>query len=261
MKVNVYNLDGEPEREIELPSVFNVPYRPDIIRRAFIAISSSGYQPQGRDPMAGKRTSAESWGTGHGVARVPRIKGSRHPASGKGAFAPMTVGGRRAHPPKAEKNIVKLINKKEKTLALKSAIASTANIDLVKKRGHIFDESKKLPLVVVSELEKINSAKEIKEIFKNIDVWADIERVKNRKRVRSGKGKMRGRKYKRAVGPLIVISEDKGIVKAARNFPGVDIVKVKNLSVKHLAPGGVAGRLTIWTQSAIDMLKNRFNEG
>jgi len=173
----------------------------------------------------------------------------------------MTVGGRRAHPPKVEKNIVKLINKKEKTLALKSAIASTANIDLVKKRGHIFDESKKLPLVVVSELEKINSAKEIKEIFKNIDVWADIERVKNRKRVRSGKGKMRGRKYKRAVGPLIVISEDKGIVKAARNFPGVDIIKVKNLSVKHLAPGGVAGRLTIWTQSAIDMLKNRFNEG
>ena len=152
----------------------------------------------------------------------------------------------------------KLINKKEKILALKSAIAATADVTLVKRRGHAFDESKGLPLVVVSDIESVSTANEIREIFKRIGVWDDILRVKERKRVRAGKGKMRGRKYKKAVGPLIVVDSDQGISVATNNFLGVDVVNVKNLSVVHLAPGGTAGRLTIWSEAALKKLEERF---
>ena len=95
--------------------------------------------------------------------------------------------------------------------------------------------------------------KETRDIFKNLGVWDDIIRSKS-KTIRAGRGKMRGRKYKNKIGPLIVIGKDAGIMKAARNHPGVDIVMVDKLSAEHLAPGTHAGRLTIWTEDAIKYL-------
>ncbi|RLF13504.1 MAG: 50S ribosomal protein L4, partial [Thermoprotei archaeon] len=87
----VYDLEGKVTGEVELPPVFDTPVRPDLIQRSFLASLTAKIQPQGRDPMAGKRTTAESWGVGYGIARVPRVKGGV-----RAALAPMTVGGRRA---------------------------------------------------------------------------------------------------------------------------------------------------------------------
>jgi large subunit ribosomal protein L4e len=56
------------------------------------------------------------------------------------------------------------------------------------------------------------------------------------------------------VGPLIVIAEDKGIRKAARNLPGVTVRYVSKLNAEDLAPGTQPGRLTVWTKSAIEAL-------
>src|SRR5665647_1561385 len=114
----VFDLEGKSVGKANLPSTFETPLRPDVIKRAVLSIQSHRLQPQGRDPMAGKKTSAESRGTGLALARVPREKGG----GGKAAFAPGTVGGRQAHPPKSETRIVKDIPKKEKHLALLSAI-------------------------------------------------------------------------------------------------------------------------------------------
>jgi len=61
---------------------------------------------------------------------------------------------------------------------------------------------------------------------------------------------MRGRGKKIGRGPLIVISEDKGITKAARNLPGVDITVIRNINAELLAPGAHPGRLVIWAKSA-----------
>lgn len=257
-EVAVYDLSGSVIKTTELPLVFETQVRPDVIKRAVVAIQSHRYQPQGRDPMAGKRTTAESWGPGYGVARVPRIKGTGHPRAGGGAFAPMTVGGRRAHPPVVNKILRKEINKKEKKLALKSAIAATAIKELVKKRGHKVDNIQNLPLVVTDDLQKIAKTKELREVFKKLGLWDDIERVLKSKKVRAGKGKMRGRRIKHAVGPLIVIADDNGIKKAASSFLGVDVVKVQDLNPEVLAPGTHPGRLTIWTESSIEKLREMF---
>src|SRR3989337_1409070 len=113
---NIYNLQGQPTGKTTLPNILRTPLRPDVIKRAVLATQSNRLQPQGRNPMAGKRTTAESQGTGAGIARIPRIKGG----GGTAKFAPGTVGGRQAHPPTANKIIVKQIPKKERHLALLS---------------------------------------------------------------------------------------------------------------------------------------------
>lgn len=257
--VTVYGLDGKAVGRVRVPKVFQTPIRPDVIKRAVLAIQTHRLQPQGRDVMAGKRTSAESWGARHGVSRVPRVKGSRYPKAGQGAFAPMTVGGRAAHPPKVEKVIRKEINKKERRLAIRSAIAATAVKELVAERGHVVDEVKNFPLVVDDALEDLERTRDVREVFKNLGLWPDVERASERK-VRAGKGKMRGRRLKKRKGPLIVVSKDGGIFKAARNLPGVDVVLVKDLNAELLAPGTHPGRLTVWTKSAFTALDELFGD-
>ena len=257
-KIKVYSLEGEVIEEMELPEIFNEEYRPDIIKRAVISSQTARIQPWGTDPMAGKRTTAESYGSGRGAAMVPRVKGSRHPAGSKAAFVPQAVGGRRAHPPRPQKVYYEKINRKERRMAIRSAIAATKDTELVKNRGHKVGNLPQIPFVVDDELSKIKSTKETREIFKKLGIMDDIVRAKTGKKIRAGKGKMRGRKYKVPKGPLIVVGEDKGISLGARNHPGVDIVSAQNLNAELLAPGTHAGRLTIYTKSAIIKLGELF---
>lgn len=257
-KIKVYSLDGEVVDEIELPEIFNEDFRPDLIKRAVISSQTARIQPWGTDPMAGKRTSAESFGAGRGVAMVPRVKGSRHHAGSKAAFVPQAVGGRRAHPPRAQRTIHEKINRKERRFAIRSAIAASAKKDMVEGRGHKIDNVPQIPFVVDDELCKIKKTKDTREIFKRLGVMDDIIRSKTGKKIRAGKGKMRGRKYKSPKGPLIVVGEDKGISLGARNHPGVDVVSVENLNTELLAPGTHPGRFTIYTKSAIEKLADLF---
>jgi len=253
----IFDLTGNPIGKIKLPKIFDTPLRPDIIKRAVLTMQSHRFQPQGRNPMAGKRTTAESRGVGLGTSRIPRIKG----ASQRAALAPGTVGGRAAHPPVSEKKIVKKIPKKEKRLALFSAIAATASKKIVASRGHHIEDVRQIPPIVTSELEKLKRTKEVEEALINLGVLSDIYRVKESRKIRAGKGKLRGRKTKQAVGPLIVVAENKGVVKAARNIPGIDVIIVNNLNAEILAPGTHPGRLTIWTNSAVEKLDEIYGGG
>lgn len=253
MKVNVYTMEGEVKEEIELPAIFNEEFRPDLIKRAVISSQTARIQPWGSDPMAGKRTSAESWGSGRGAAMVPRIKNGS-----KAAFIPQAIGGRRAHPPRPQKVYHEKINVKERRFAIRSAVAATSNQDIVEERGHNIENVPQLPLIVDDELATIKKTKETREVFKNLGIFDDISRAKKGKKIRAGKGKLRGRKYKKTKGPLIVVADDKGISLGARNHAGVDVVTVENLNAELLAPGTHPGRLTIFTKSAIEKLGGLF---
>lgn len=250
----VFDLQGKATGKIALPSVFSTPVRPDVIKRAVLAIQSNRIQPQGRDPMAGKRTTAESRGTGMGIARVPRIKGG----SGRAGFAPSTVGGRQPHPPKADKKIVKNIPKKEAKLALISAIAATAQKEVVVKRGHKAEKVVQIPLIVEDAIENLTRAKDVEAAFTSLGVDGDITRVRDSRNVRAGKGKRRGRKMKQAVGPLIVVCDGVNLIAAASNIPGVQVTTVSNLNTEMLAPGTHPGRLTIWSNGAIEQLNTLY---
>jgi len=253
VSVKIFDLKGKAVGKVRLPSIFKTSARPDVIKRAVVAIQSHRFQPQGRDVFAGKRTTAESRGVGLGIARVARVKGSQ-----RAAFIPFAVGGRAAHPPVVEKKIKKRIPRKEMRLALRSAVAATASKEIVASRGHMIDDVPDFPLVVVDEIQSLKKTREVEEAFIQLGVWPDIYRVRESREVRAGKGKMRGRKMKQAVGPLLVISENEGIIEAARNILGVDVTSVNSLNVELLAPGTHPGRLTVWTSSAFEKVDKLF---
>ncbi len=108
-------------------------------------------------------------------------------------------------------------------------------------------------------MESIDKARTAREALEAVGAWRDVERAGNGIRDRAGIGKLRGRRYKEPKSVLIVVSNPPhaALARAARNFPGVEVVHVNNLSVLHLAPpGGVPGRLTLWSDAALRAMKD-----
>ena len=258
MKAEVLDLNGKPSGEVELPDVFSTELRPDLVKRMFWLVGSHKLQPKGRDPMAGERTTAETHNppTGTGQSRIPRVKGERYSKSGLAAGVASVVKGRLPHPPRSEKVIHLGVNKKEKRLATNSAIAFTANIDAVRARGHRVAKVS-LPMVVADDIETVEKTGELVSFFEKAELKDELHRIDSHVKRNSGKRRLRGRVYRTGVGPLIVVTNDRGVGKAAGGIPGVGVIRVEGLSVLDLAPGGVPGRLTIWTESALSSLGSR----
>ncbi|MEM0372666.1 MAG: 50S ribosomal protein L4 [archaeon] len=264
MKANVYSIDGTQKKQVDLPEVFSEEIRPDVINRAFLALRSNSYQKKYSDLMAGVKTSADYFGRRHkvyrtsiniGRARLPKVKLPQGEL-GEVRRVPHSRGGRRAHPPKPEKIIAEKINKKERRKAIRSAIAATASAEFVAKRGHRIT-GLALPIVVDDKIEEMKKTKEVSSLLEKLRLGQDVKRA-GKRTLKPGKGSMRGRAYKRKKSVLIIVKKDRGIIKAAKNIPGVDAVTVKNVNVELLAPGGHAGRLTVYSESAMNELKTLF---
>ncbi len=247
MKVDILNIEGIKVKSVELPSQFKEEVREDIIKKSFLAFESRKRQEYGASVLAGKRYSSKlsrrrhnyKGAYGRGISRVPRKTILRRGTQfiWVGASAPGTVGGRKAHPPKSEKKWEKKINKKENTKAVRSAMAATV------KKG-VFIEDK---------LESLNKTKDLKKVLEKLRLKEELTRLK--KKIRAGKGKTRGRKYRRCKGPLIVVSKECPLIKACGNLQGFDISTVDSLNIGVLAPGSVPGRRTIWTLSSIKRIE------
>ena len=260
MKANVLSLDGKKLKQVDLPIQFDEEIRSDLIKRAFLAVKSNSRMSYGAKPKAGMRASAKlsrrrreyRGAYGYGISRVPRKILTRRGRQffWVGAVAPGTVKGRRAHPPKAEKDFSQKINLKEKRKALRSALSATTNNELVKTRGHLIEN---VPLVIEDKFESMIKTKDVLSLFVKIGLDKEIERT-NEKKVRAGKGKARGRKYNIKKGPLVIVSDECKLIKAAENILGVDVAKVSSLNVDLLAPGAVPGRLCVWSNKAIEKL-------
>lgn len=244
----------------ELPLQFDERVRSDIVKRAVLSIQSKKRQAYGSDPEAGnkhvtywkKRQRAYRGQKGKGMSRVPRKIMHRRgmQISGEGAEAPNTVGGRRAHPPKADKDFEEEINDNERRKAIRSAIAATADQELVGEK-HAYDGE--VPLVE-NGLEEIEKTSELKEKLEDLGLEEELERSKEKK-VRAGRGANRGRKYVTRTGPLVVVAEDEGIKNAGSNLAGVEVSLVDQLNAEKLAPGAQPGRLTVWSEKAIERLE------
>ncbi len=255
----VYDLSGKAVGDVKLPEVFSTVYKPVVIQRAVLAEQSAKRQPYGTNVLAGKRTSAHYHAKrkyrysmmNKEMARIARIHGKVGYMAMRARFVPQAVKGRRAHPPKAEKIWLQKINAKELQLAINSALAATADKELVKTRGHVFEGE--LPVIIIDDFENVKKTKQMKEILDKIIGTAELERGA-KKRVRAGKGKTRGRKYKKSKGPLLVFSRHCDGLKAANNIPGVDAAVAGEISAEKLAPGTQAGRLTVLTKAALQKL-------
>ena len=249
-------------KEVELPKVFETKYNPVLIARAVLSIMSKLRQPYGSNKMAGMRSSAHYHGARHyrytmmnrEMARIPRIHGNVGYMSMRARNAPQAVKGRKAHPPKSEKIWTENINKKEKQLSVKSALAATAKMGLVALRGHKIDSN---PRIIVNDFEKLDKTKKAYDIMKKIGLDKELERCA-KKKVRAGRGTMRGRKYKKKIGPLVIVSKSCPASKAVRNIAGVDIVTVSGINTMLLAPGCQAGRAVVMTENAMNEIEKKF---
>ncbi|TSD15951.1 50S ribosomal protein L4 [Haloglomus irregulare] len=248
MEATVRDLDGEDAGSVELPDVFGTVHRPDLIKRAVLAAQANRRQDYGTDEFAGLRTPAESPGSGRGMAHVPR-------QNGVAKRVPQTVGGRPAHPPKVEKDRTLDINDKERQFAVRSALAATTDAELVAERGHEFDEDVELPLVVSDEFEDLQKTQAALSTLEALGVADDVQRADDGRKIRSGKGTGRGRKYKRPKSVLVVTSEEPS--RAARNLAGVDVATADEVNAEDLAPGAHPGRLTLFTESALAEVAGR----
>ena len=249
---NVYAVNGGVAGTVEVPAAFTTPYRPDIIKKAVLAAAANGRQPYGPGARSGMRHAVSFRGKGTGSARNQRIHGL-----GKAGESPNNVSGRRAHPPVPERIWAQKINKKEAKIARASALAATGCADCVKARGHQFDDSVSFPIVVEDALNEVKATSEVIEILEKIGVGYDLDRAKDGRKIRAGRGTMRNRKYRTPVSVLIVVADDERnapIFKSAANIPGVTVEEVKTINTSILAPGGDAGRLTVYTKAAIDAI-------
>ncbi len=237
MKAQVFSIDGRALREVKLPECFDAEIRHDIIKRAYESEQGALRQPYGAYPLAGIEVSASGkikhgrrkykTSCGYGISRIPRKimtrRGNRF--YWQGAFIPGTRKGRQAHPPKAEKSWLKKINKKEKTLAFRAAIAATASLAEVERKYNKKIEIR-LPVVIeerITELKTKQAIEAIKKIFgENYHVF------KNKK--------------------ILLISKKEP---KANIFETLNPEDLRKIGMIKLASGCQAGRLVIYTENAL----------
>ncbi|KAL3898330.1 MAG: hypothetical protein SGCHY_002820 [Lobulomycetales sp.] len=257
--ISVYSAAGEMSSETTtLPAVFQSPIRPDLVRFVHTQMAKNKRQARCVSVDAGHQTSAVSWGTGRAVARIPRVNGGGTHRAGQAAFGNMCRGGRMFAPTKIWRKWHIKSNLNQKRYATASAVAATALPGLVMARGHKIDQIAEVPLIVDAAAESLKKTKEAVALLKALAAYQDVEHVINSKKMRAGKGKMRNRRFRQRRGPLVVYDEDDGIVRAFRNIPGVELVKVTALNLLQLAPGGHVGRFCIWTKPAFAKLDTVF---
>ncbi|ONI27295.1 hypothetical protein PRUPE_1G078100 [Prunus persica] len=257
--VTVQSLEGDMATDqtqtVALPDVMKASIRPDIVTFVHSNISKNSRQPYAVSKKAGHQTSAESWGTGRAVSRIPRVPGGGTHRAGQGAFGNMCRGGRMFAPTKIWRRWHRKINVNQKRYAVVSAIAASAVPSLVLARGHKIETVPELPLVVSDSIEGVEKTSAALKVLKQIGAYSDAEKAKDSHSIRPGKGKMRNRRYINRKGPLIVYgTEGAKLVKAFRNIPGIDIINVERLNLLKLAPGGHLGRFVVWTKSAFEKL-------
>lgn len=249
MKAALFDSKGAKKSEVELPEVFSSRIREDLPAKLFEAFKE--VQPYATNPEAGKRHVASGkiahrrhkWQTGYGkgISRVPRKRMWRRGTQfyWVGAEVSSARGGRRAHPPKGVYT-PKKINRNEIILAMNSAIAATADKNMILKRYSNLKDIKSAPFVIESLPQKTKEALEtLRKIFGEL-----FDFVLKRKSVRAGRGKMRGRKYKSNAGLLFIIGNSEDV-----KISGIDVIKAKDIEISDLYP---LGRLTLYTKKALE---------
>jgi len=250
--------NGEKKGTTTLPAVFRAPIRTDVVTFVHDQIRKNHRQPYAVFDLAGHQHSAESWGTGRAVARIPRVSGGGTSRSGQGAFGNMCRKGRMFAPTKVWRKWNRKVNSNQRRFATVSAVAASALPALVEARGHRISNLPQVPLVIDSGIEKIKTTKAALALLAAVGAKADVEKSKDSRKIRPGVGKMRNRRHVIRRGPLVVYNKDEGITRAFRNIPGVDLCSVRALNLLQLAPGGHVGRFIVWSEDAFKSLDNVF---
>jgi len=254
--VSVYKTDTTVSGSVTMPGVFNVPIRNDLVHFVHSSLAKNRRQGHAVFYKAGAEHSAESWGTGRAVARIPRISGSGTSRAGQATFGNMCRKARMFAPLKIWRKWHQKCNVTQRRHAVASALAASACTPLVMARGHKVEGVPEFPLVIET---KDANTKSLLSTLVKLGAGEDLAKVRKSKQIRQGTGKYRNSRYVMRKGPLLVYGDDSAAIKqAARNLPGVDTCHVNRLNVLQLAPGGHLGRFVIFTKDAFNGLNSVF---
>jgi large subunit ribosomal protein L4e len=257
--VSVYKSDSAKTiaDSVAMPAVFSVPIRNDLVHFVHSQLAKNRRQGHAVFFKAGAEHSAESWGTGRAVARIPRISGSGTSRAGQATFGNMCRKARMFAPLKIWRKWHAKANITQRRHAVASALAASACTPLVMARGHHVDRVPEFPLVIDNLA--LPNTKSLLAALHNFGAGDDLSKVRRSRQIRAGTGKYRNSRYVMRKGPLIVYgNESAGVKQAARNLPGVDTCNVNRLNVLQLAPGGHLGRFVIFTKDAFKALNTIF---
>lgn len=258
--VQVYDNQGKVVGQSTLPTVLVSPIRPDIVQFVHTNMNKNRRQAYAVYQMAGHQTAAASWGTGRAVSRIPRVPGGGTHRAGQGAFGNMCRGGRMFAPTRTWRKWHRKINVNQRRYATVSALAASALPAIVMARGHSINNVTEVPLVLSDKACDIQKTRQAVALLQSVNAYDDVLRAKASRQIRSGKGKLRNRRYVQRRGPLIVYDGPKSFTHAFRNLPGVELCNVSRLNLLQLAPGGHLGRFVIWTQSAFERLDSLYGD-
>jgi len=177
--INVYSIHKSDRvtNAIPVPSVYRAPIRPDIVHFVHTNMAKNKRQPYAVSDKAGEQTSAESWGTGRAVARIPRVNGSGTHRAGQAAFGNMCRGGRMFAPTKVMRQWHVKINLNQRRFATVSALAASGLPSLVMARGHRISKIEEVPLVVEDKIESLIRTRQAVDALKSIHAYSDVEKV------------------------------------------------------------------------------------
>lgn len=254
--VSVYSADDDTQvvENVALPGVFSAPMRQDIVHFVHTNMSKNKRQAYAVRTETGMDYSAESWGTGRAMSRIPRVSGSGTGAASSGAFGNMCRNGRMFAPTRVWRKWHRRVNQNQRRYAVASALAASAIPALVQARGHRISNVPEVPLVI-SGLESVSKTSQANKILARFGISEDIAKAEKSKKVRAGAGKMRNRRYVSRRGPLFVYADNSSaLAKAVRNLTGVDVCHVDRLNLLQLAPGGHLGRFVVFSDTAFKKL-------
>lgn len=194
------------------------------------------------------------------MARIPRVSGGGTHRAGQAAFGNQCRSGRMFAPTKVWRKWHQKLNLGQKRFATCSAIAASSSAALLMARGHHISTVPEVPLVIASTAfadGAINKTSKAIALLNAVGAGPDLEKVRASRKLRAGKGKLRGRRHRQRRGPLVVYEPEKDgreLIRAFRNIPGVETCSVYALNLLQLAPGGHLGRFVIWSSAAFAAL-------
>ena len=126
-QINVYSTAAAAGAQTALPAVFTAPIRPDVVNFVHTNVRKNKCQAYAVNRDAGMCYSAESWGTGRAVARIPRVAGGGTHRSGQGAFGNMCRGGRMFAPTRVWRRWHRKVSKGQRRYATASRYYATTS--------------------------------------------------------------------------------------------------------------------------------------
>ncbi|EZG66827.1 60S ribosomal protein L4 [Gregarina niphandrodes] len=253
-QVSVFDRSGNVAGSVALPEVFSTVVRPDVVHFVHTNVAKNARMAYAVSTEAGYQTSAESWGTGRAVARIPRVAGGGTHRAGQAAFGNMCRGGGMYSPTKTYRRWHRAVPATMRRHAVASALAASAVAALVMARGHKVQAAKEIPIVCTDEIEQLQKTKEAHALLTKLGCGEDLLRCAETRQRRHGKSVWRNRVHSVRRGPLVVYNGTRDQMRAFRNIPGVETCHVSRLNLLQLAPGATVGRLLIFSESAFKAL-------